>query len=59
MGDNTIPNINASGLNAINTASMDIETALLAVQGKRAELMETQLRDQIAGVQAKNEQISN
>ena len=58
MGDNTIPNINASGLNAINTASMDIETALLAVQGKRAELMETQLRDQIAGVQAKNEQIS-
>ena len=54
----TSPTISASGLNAINTAGMDIETALLAVQGKRVELMETQLRDQIAGVQAKNEQIS-
>ena len=49
--------ITAAGLHAIDTASMDIETALLAVQGKRAELLESQLRDQIAAVQAKNQQI--
>ena len=49
--------ITAAGLHAIDTANMDIETALLAVQGKRAELLESQLRDQIAAVQAKNQQI--
>lgn len=57
MADNTIGSVNVTAMNAINVAGMDIETALLAVQSKRAELLETQLRDQIAAVQAKNEQI--
>lgn len=41
----------------LDISSMDIETALLAVQSRRANLLESQLRDQIAGVQARNDQI--
>lgn len=41
----------------LDISSMDIETALLAVQSQRANLLESQLRDQIAGVQARNDQI--
>ncbi len=37
---------------------MDLETAMLAVQSRRASLLEDQLKDQIASVQAKNNQIS-
>jgi len=45
-------------LSAEHIQSMDLETAMLAVQSNRANLLETQLKDQIASVQAKNEQIS-
>ncbi|MPM18175.1 hypothetical protein SDC9_64581 [bioreactor metagenome] len=56
--DTTITNTSGTAaLAAVNLSSLDIETALLAVQTKRTELLETQLRDQIAAVQAKNEQI--
>ncbi|KQO34040.1 hypothetical protein ASF19_24585 [Acidovorax sp. Leaf84] len=37
---------------------MDLETAMMAVQSNRANLLETQLKDQISSVQAKNDQIS-
>lgn len=42
----------------INVSSMDLETAMMAVQSNRANLLETQLKDQIAAVQAKNDQIA-
>jgi len=37
---------------------MDLETAMMAVQSNRANLLEAQLKDQISSVQAKNDQIS-
>ena len=46
------------GVSSINVQSMDLETALMAVQSNRANLLEAQLKDQIASVQAKNDQIS-
>lgn len=46
------------GVNAVDLKGMDIESAMMAVQQQRANLLETQLKDQIAGVQAKNEQIA-
>jgi filamentous hemagglutinin family protein len=52
------PNMNNIGaISPINLSGMDLESALMAVQTQRANLLESQLRDQIAGVQAKNEQI--
>ncbi|TCB58426.1 filamentous hemagglutinin N-terminal domain-containing protein [Acinetobacter terrae] len=52
------PNMNNIGaISPINLSGMDLESALMAVQSQRANLLESQLRDQIAGVQAKNEQI--
>ena len=50
-----------SGLGAVQGSSiqgLDLESALMAVQSNRANLLEAQLKDQIAGVQAKNDQIS-
>jgi hypothetical protein len=50
-----------SGLGAVQGTSiqgLDLESALMAVQSNRANLLEAQLKDQIAGVQAKNDQIS-
>jgi len=46
------------GMTQINISSMDLETALLAVQQNRSSLLEKQLSDQIASVQARNETIS-
>src|SRR5690606_15863205 len=52
------PNMNNIGaISPINLSGMDLESALMAVQSQRANLLESQLRDQIAGVQARNEQI--
>lgn len=51
--------INGVGsINVANIQGMDLETAMMAVQSNRAGLLETQLKEQIANVQAKNEQIS-
>ncbi|MFN3430709.1 MAG: carboxypeptidase-like regulatory domain-containing protein, partial [Candidatus Sericytochromatia bacterium] len=41
-----------------NLPSMDLETAMMAVQSQRAKLLETQLRGQLEAVQSRNEQIS-
>lgn len=46
------------GVAPMNIQGMDLETAMMAVQSQRANLLETQLKDQIASVQAKNDQIS-
>lgn len=46
-------------VNSINLQGMDLETALLAVQSSRANLLETQLKDQINEVQNRNAQIAN
>jgi len=41
----------------LDISGMDLETAMMAVQSNRANLLEAQLKDQIAAVQAKNDQI--
>ncbi|MBB6562915.1 hypothetical protein HNP48_005632 [Acidovorax soli] len=46
------------GVTPMNIQGMDLETAMMAVQSNRANLLETQLKDQIASVQAKNDQIA-
>ncbi len=52
-------NMNGAGaIGAIDIKGMDLETAMMAVQSNRANLLEAQLKDQIAQVQEKNEQIS-
>ena len=46
------------GVTPANIQGMDLETALMAVQSQRANLLETQLKSQIEDVQKKNDQIS-
>ncbi len=48
----------AQAVAPMSLEGMDLETAMMAVQSQRASLLETQLKDQIASVQAKNQQIS-
>lgn len=48
---------NIQGIGQINLSSMDLETALMAVQSHRVSLLDTQLKQQIEGVQARNENI--
>ncbi|WP_429371120.1 hypothetical protein [Paenibacillus sp. DS2015] len=45
-------------LSQLNIQSMDIETALMAVQSERTRLLEDQLRSQIAAVEDRNSQIN-
>lgn len=47
-----------ANVQAINIQGLDLESALMAVQTNRANLLEAQLKDQIASVQAKNDQIA-
>ncbi|MBB6562914.1 hypothetical protein HNP48_005631 [Acidovorax soli] len=46
------------GATPINIQGMDLESAMMAVQTNRANLLEAQLKDQISSVQAKNDQIA-
>lgn len=56
---NSVGSVNGvDGMTQINISGMDIETAMMAVQESRASLLESQLKDQIASVQAQNEKIS-
>lgn len=50
-----------NGLNIANVdiSSMDIETALMAVQSERTKLLDTQLANQLAQVQARNSEMAN
>ncbi len=50
--------VGASGVTSVDISSMDLETALMAVQQERTQLLEQQLKDQIASVQARNDQIA-
>lgn len=43
----------------LDLSSMDIESALMAVQTQRANLLESQLKDQMAAVQARNNGIQD
>lgn len=47
-----------TGLSAAELANMDIESALMLVQTQRANLLESQLKDQMEAVRARNEQIN-
>ena len=54
----TTPIGGASTVNGMNLSGMDIETALLAVQSQRTQLLDAQLADQIKAVQSRNDQIA-
>ena len=45
-------------VNGMDLSSMDIETAMMAVQSQRTQLLDAQLADQIKAVQSRNDQIS-
>lgn len=49
---------NIGGVSGINLQSMDIESALAAVQSQRAQLLEEQLKGQLNSVSERNQQIS-
>jgi hypothetical protein len=49
---------NIQGISNVNIQSMDIETALMMVQGQRTQLLDNQLTSQIQEVQNRNNQIS-
>ena len=57
-GTNGSSGVNPLGLSAADLAAMDIETALMAVQTQRANLLESQLKDQMQAVRERNEQIN-
>ena len=46
------------GATATSIQGMDLETMMMTVQSQRADALTTQLTDQIAGVQARNQQVS-
>lgn len=47
-----------TGISGMNIASMDIETALMMVQTRRTELLETQLKGQLEQVSQRNDRIA-
>lgn len=49
---------NVNGMMSVNVNSMDLETALMAVQQQRSGQMDQQLKNQITAVQARNDQIA-
>ncbi|MNO22616.1 hypothetical protein D3C76_123990 [compost metagenome] len=56
---NSVGSVNGvGGMTQVNIQNMDLETAMMAVQENRTKLLEGQLKDQIASVQAQNERIS-
>jgi hypothetical protein len=54
---NPIGTVTTASLTSAQLASMDIETALMAVQTQRANLLEGQLKDQMETVRNRNQQI--
>jgi hypothetical protein len=56
---NSVGSVNGlGGMTQVNIQDMDLETAMMAVQSSRASMLDEQLKDQIAAVQARNETIS-
>ena len=50
----TIPPASGLSIGQIDLSNLDIETALMAVQSKRTELLDAQLKEQIEEVQQRN-----
>lgn len=48
-----------SQIQPIDIQGMDLESALQAVQSQRAQLLENQLKDQLEGVQQRNQQLAD
>ncbi|THJ31537.1 hypothetical protein E8K88_14575 [Lampropedia aestuarii] len=49
----------AGGISGIDLQNLDIETAMMAIQSQRSQLLEGQLRGQLDLVSARNEQIAS
>ncbi|WP_368654891.1 hypothetical protein AB4Y30_07655 [Ornithinibacillus sp. 4-3] len=47
-----------SNLNGLDLSSMDLETALMHVQTQRTQLLDTQLKEQLQAVQARNDEVA-
>lgn len=54
----TVPMSGIGGVSAITLGSMDLETALMAVQQQRTQLLDAQLAAQLDDVRKRNEQIA-
>ncbi|CCH05443.1 hypothetical protein ACOTDN_29015 [Achromobacter xylosoxidans] len=55
----TVTGAGASGIAGMDLGTMDLETALMAVQSQRAQLLETSLRQQLDSVNARNTQMAS
>lgn len=55
---NSVGSVNLEGMTQVNIQGMDLETAMMAVQENRTNMLESQLKDQITAVQAQNETIA-
>lgn len=55
----TVTGAGASGIAGMDLGSMDLETALMAVQSQRAQLLETSLRQQLDSVNARSTQMAS
>ncbi|MEC0260048.1 hypothetical protein [Paenibacillus lautus] len=51
-------NNSIGGIGQIDLSSMDLESALMAVQQQRSQMLDTQLNNQIQDVQKRNEEIA-
>lgn len=58
INSNNVLTVDLSALTADDIQSLDIETALLAVNMNRVSALDEQLRTQMEGVQAKNDQMA-
>ena len=50
---------NVGSIGGLDLSNMDIETAMMAVQSQRTQLLDTQLASQIKDVQGRNDTIAN
>ncbi|MFC4160057.1 hypothetical protein [Chitinimonas lacunae] len=48
----------SSGVNQVDLSQYDLETALMMVQSERANLLETQIKDQLETIQKRNQDIA-
>lgn len=58
MATDGVSGSTVSGIGPIGIGGMDLETALMAVQSQRAQLLESQLADQIKEVQNRNNKVA-
>jgi hypothetical protein len=58
-GTSGVPNLGPTGIPGINIAGMDLETAMMAVQSNRANLLDAQLKAEALAVQERNTKIAD